>query len=140
VSLARSGNSPESCGVLDSLRDSDIRHLVITCNRAGRLATNYADDPRVTTVVLNDKTCDRSLVMTSSFTNMVLAGQVLGMTRDPDGYRARGATLARLGGELLLRYAMRSRGWRARSIVPPSTWAADAATVPRARARSRCWR
>ena len=39
VSLARSGNSPESCGVLDSLRDSEIRHLVITCNRAGRLAT-----------------------------------------------------------------------------------------------------
>jgi len=105
VSLARSGNSPESCGVLDSLRDSDTRHLVITCNRAGRLATNYADDPRVTTLVLNDKTCDRSLVMTSSFTNMVLAGQVLGMTRDPDGYRARGATLARLGGELLLRHA-----------------------------------
>jgi tagatose-6-phosphate ketose/aldose isomerase len=43
--------------------------------------------------------------MTSSFTNMVLAGQVLGMTKDLDGYRARGATLARLGAELLLRYA-----------------------------------
>ncbi|HEU0106374.1 MAG TPA: hypothetical protein VFT38_09400, partial [Vicinamibacteria bacterium] len=105
VSLARSGNSPESCGVLDSLRDSDVRHLVITCNRAGRLATSYNDDPRVTTVVLNDKTCDRSLVMTSSFTNMVLAGQILGLTGDAAGYRARGATLARLGAELLLRYA-----------------------------------
>lgn len=105
VSLARSGNSPESCGVLDSLRDTDIRHLVITCNRHGRLATSYADDPRVTTVVLNDKTCDRSLVMTSSFTNMVLAGQVLGMAAEPDAYRARGATLARLGAELLLRDA-----------------------------------
>jgi tagatose-6-phosphate ketose/aldose isomerase len=105
VSLARSGNSPESGGVIDSLRDSDIRHLVITCNRAGRLATAYTDDPRVTTVVLNDKTHDRSLVMTSSFTNMVLASQILGLTRDADGYRARGATLARLGAELLLRYA-----------------------------------
>jgi tagatose-6-phosphate ketose/aldose isomerase len=105
VSLARSGNSPESCGVLDSLPDTACRHLVITCNRAGRLATSYGDDPRVGTVVLNDKTCDRSLVMTSSFTNMVLAGQVLGMTKDLDGYRARGATLARLGAELLLRYA-----------------------------------
>jgi len=105
VSLARSGNSPESCGVLDSLRDSEVRHLVITCNRAGRLATSYNDDPRVTTVVLNDKTCDRSLVMTSSFTNMVLAGQILGLTRDAPAYRARGATLARLGADLLLRHA-----------------------------------
>jgi D-galactosamine 6-phosphate deaminase/isomerase len=105
VSFARSGNSPESCAVLDSLRDTECRHLVITCNRLGRLATSYADDPRVTTVVLNDKTHDRSLVMTSSFTNMVLAGQVLGMAGDPGAYRARGATLARLGAEVLLRYA-----------------------------------
>ena len=105
VSLARSGNSPESCGVLDSLRDTDRQHLVITCNRHGKLATSYRDDARVTTVVLNDKTCDRSLVMTSSFTNMVLAGQVLGLAADPVAYRARGTTLARLGAEILLRYA-----------------------------------
>jgi len=107
VSFARSGNSPESCGAVDAVREAlpACRHLVITCSGQGRLATRYRDDPRVATVVLDDRTCDRSLVMTSSFTNMVLAGQVLGMTRDPDGYRARGATLARLGGELLLRYA-----------------------------------
>lgn len=103
VSLARSGNSPESCGVLDSLADAAARHLVITCNRHGRLATRYQSDPRVTTVVLDDKTCDRSLVMTSSFTNMVLAGHVLGMTEDIAGYRARGDALAGLGADLLLR-------------------------------------
>src|SRR6185436_3405258 len=74
-------------------------------NRHGRLATSYRDDPRVTTVVLNDKTCDRSLVMTSSFTNMVLAGQLLGLTGDWDGYQARGAAVARLGAEVLLRHA-----------------------------------
>jgi tagatose-6-phosphate ketose/aldose isomerase len=105
VSLARSGNSPESCGVLDSLRDTECRHLVITCNRNGRLATSYGGDSRVATVVLNDKTCDRSLVMTSSFTNMVLAGQVLGLAGDAKAYRARGALLARAGAELLLRDA-----------------------------------
>jgi tagatose-6-phosphate ketose/aldose isomerase len=105
VSLARSGNSPESCGVLDALLGTDIRHLVITCNRHGKLATSYRDDPRVTTLVLNDKTCDRSLVMTSSFTNMVLAAQMLGLAADPDAYRTRGTTLARLGADLLLRYA-----------------------------------
>jgi len=107
VSLARSGNSPESRAVVDWLLESrpEARHLLITCNREGALATSYAARGQVRTIVLDEKTNDRSLVMTSSFTNMVLAGQVLGMTRDPDGYRARGATLARLGGELLLRYA-----------------------------------
>lgn len=104
VSFARSGNSPESCGVLDSLPNGRCSHLVITCNRLGRLATRYLDDPRVTTVVLDDKTCDRSLVMTSSFTNMVLAGQVLGLAGDGAAYRARGEALARLGAEVLLRW------------------------------------
>jgi tagatose-6-phosphate ketose/aldose isomerase len=106
VSLARSGNSPESCGVLDTLHDtaSDCRHLVITCNRAGRLATSYRGDPRVSALVLDDKTCDRSLVMTSSFTNMVLAGQLLGFTNDPGAFRARGTASARSGAELLLEH------------------------------------
>ena len=107
VSLARSGNSPESCGVVDTLRDTvpACRHLLITCNRHGRLATSYAGDARVASLVLDDKTCDRSLVMTSSFTNMVLAGQLLGLTRDPEAYRRRGAAVARLGADLLLRHA-----------------------------------
>jgi len=107
VSLARSGNSPESCGVVDTLHDTapECRHLVITCNRTGRLATSYGADARVTTVVLDDKTHDRSLVMTSSFTNMVLASQLLGFARDPDAYRTRGEALARLGAALLLGHA-----------------------------------
>jgi tagatose-6-phosphate ketose/aldose isomerase len=106
VSLARSGNSPESCGVVDTLHDGvpECRHLVITCNRSGRLATSYSGDPRVAALVLDDKTCDRSLVMTSSFTNMVLASQLLGFAGDPDGYRRRGETAARLGASLLLRH------------------------------------
>jgi tagatose-6-phosphate ketose/aldose isomerase len=107
VSLARSGNSPESCGVVDSLHDTapECGHLVITCNRSGRLATSYADDPRVAAIVLDDKTCDRSLVMTSSFTNMTLAGQILGWTKEPEAYRSRGVAVARLGAELLMRHA-----------------------------------
>ena len=58
VSFARSGNSPESCGVLDTVREiaPAIRHMVITCNGAGRLATSSAGDARVATVVLDDKT------------------------------------------------------------------------------------
>ena len=107
VSFARSGNSPESCGAVDAVRESMplCRHLVITCSGQGRLATRYRDDDRVATVVLDDRTADRSLVMTSSFTNMVLAGRLLASTRDAAGYRARVATLARQAADLLLRQA-----------------------------------
>ncbi|WP_254425185.1 tagatose-6-phosphate ketose isomerase [Rhodanobacter sp. B04] len=76
ISLARSGDSPESCGVVDRLLADapDYRHLVITCNANGKLATSYRHDPRVTVLVLDERTNDRSLVMTSSFTNLLLAG------------------------------------------------------------------
>jgi tagatose-6-phosphate ketose/aldose isomerase len=105
VSFARSGNSPESVAVLDSLRGTpSCRHLVITCNRHGRLAASGAGNPAVTTVVLDDKTCDRSLVMTSSFTNMVLAARLLAFTAEPKEYEAQTLRLARLGARLLLRH------------------------------------
>ncbi|MGO4701318.1 SIS domain-containing protein [Dyella sp. 2RAB6] len=79
ISLARSGDSPESCGVVDRvLADAPgWRHLVITCNAHGKLATRYNHDPRVTVLVLDERTNDRSLVMTSSFTNLLLAGSGL---------------------------------------------------------------
>lgn len=107
VSFARSGNSPESCAVMDSVLDAapHCRHLVITCNRQGRLATSYGGDPRVDTIVLDDKTCDRSLVMTSSFTNMVLAGRLLAMTDDLARYAAAARAAALLGGRVLLEHA-----------------------------------
>ena len=80
LSLARSGDSPESVAAVAAMLEAEpaIRHLVITCNAAGKLAATYADDPRVRVVVLADETNDRSLVMTSSFTNMVLAARFLG--------------------------------------------------------------
>jgi tagatose-6-phosphate ketose/aldose isomerase len=76
ISLARSGDSPESAGVVSRLlaEAPAWRHLVITCNARGKLATHYVDDPRVTVLVLDERTNDRSLVMTSSFTNLLLAG------------------------------------------------------------------
>ncbi len=107
VSFARSGNSPESCGVLDSVREiaPAIRHLVITCNGSGRLAAGSAGDARVATIVLDDKTHDRSLVMTSSFTNMALAGRLLALTRDLSDYRRRAEVLAGHGAELIVAHS-----------------------------------
>lgn len=75
VSVARSGNSPESLGVIESLQRQrpEVRHLAITCNADGRLARA----PGVETIVLDPRTNDRSLAMTSSFSNLVLAGLCL---------------------------------------------------------------
>lgn len=97
ISLARSGDSPESCAVVSRLlaEAPDYRHLIITCNAKGRLATSYRDDPRVNVLVLDECTNDRSLVMTSSFTNLLLAGT--GLVQQSQGAGAANA-LSRLVG------------------------------------------
>ena len=79
VSIARSGDSPESTAVVDAvLTDAPAwTHLFVTCNARGRLATRYRDDPRTQVLLLDPNTNDRSLVMTSSFTNLLLAGGAL---------------------------------------------------------------
>ncbi len=75
VSVARSGNSPETLAVIESLQRQrhEVRHLAITCNANGRLARA----PGVQAIVLDSRTNDRSLAMTSSFSNLVLAGLCL---------------------------------------------------------------
>jgi D-galactosamine 6-phosphate deaminase/isomerase len=102
VSFARSGNSPESSAVIDEvLRARPAwHHLIITCNGAGRLA-RYATRERVHALVLDDRTCDRSLVMTSSFTNMTVAGSALAWHGRGAAYRARIEQLAGLAGHVL---------------------------------------
>jgi tagatose-6-phosphate ketose/aldose isomerase len=80
ISLARSGDSPESVGVIRRMRRlfPQVRHVAITCNAEGQLA-RFAG---VTAIVLDSRTNDRSLVMTSSFSNMVLAGLCLRHSRE----------------------------------------------------------
>ena len=88
LSIARSGDSPESAGALSLLLEEEprIRHLVLTCNEKGRLAEGFRGHPRVTVITLPDGTNDRSLVMTSSFTNLVLAARFLGLLHAPKEY------------------------------------------------------
>jgi tagatose-6-phosphate ketose/aldose isomerase len=80
VSFARSGDSPESRGAVDWFLSHAPawRHLLVTCNPEGALATRYRDRENVSMVLLPERTNDRSLVMTSSFTNLWLAGRILG--------------------------------------------------------------
>ena len=84
VSLARSGDSPESSGVVELFLEAEpcVKHLIITCNARGRLATCFGSDPRVMVLPLDARTNDQSLVMTSSFTNMVIATRALGFLGD----------------------------------------------------------
>jgi tagatose-6-phosphate ketose/aldose isomerase len=88
VSIARSGDSPESTGVVDQVLAAEpgYGHLAITCNAQGQLATRYRDEPRMHVLLLDEATNDRSLVMTSSFTNLLLAGSGLRhvASGDPD--------------------------------------------------------
>ena len=99
VSFARSGDSPESAATLDAVLSARPawEHLIITCNGAGRLATEHSAHPSVHTIVLDSRTCDRSLVMTSSFTNMVVAAQGLAALDDADDYQRRVAAVADIG-------------------------------------------
>ena len=75
LSLARSGDSPESLGVIDRVQSShpQVRHFAITCNPTGGLATRLGENA----LVLDPRSNDRSLVMTSSFSNLALAGACL---------------------------------------------------------------
>jgi D-galactosamine 6-phosphate deaminase/isomerase len=106
VSFARSGDSPESAAARDLVleRFPLCRHLTITCNARGRLATGHDHDPRVMTVVLDPRTNDRSLVMTSSFTNMLVAGLLLGSLDDRSAYRRSIAAAASVARELLAQH------------------------------------
>jgi tagatose-6-phosphate ketose/aldose isomerase len=72
ISLARSGDSPESASVVERVRalNPEILQLAITCNPESLLVQSGLDG----LVVLDPRTNDRSLVMTGSFSNLVLAG------------------------------------------------------------------
>ena len=104
VSLARSGNSPESVGAVSLLLDAepDVRHLAITCNGEGELAREHRD--RVESVILDPRTNDRSLVMTSSFTNLVLAARFLGLLDRPERYRGLCRALSQSCEQVLARH------------------------------------
>jgi len=78
ISFSRSGESPEGVALLERALDRcpQIRHLVITCNQQGPMAQLCSRHPdRAYVLVLDDAVNDRGLAMTSSFSNMVLAGQ-----------------------------------------------------------------
>lgn len=79
ISFSRSGDSPESVAVLErALAECPgVSHVLVTCNADGRMNRAVAGRANCLSIVLDDATHDRGLAMTSSFTNMVLSGQIL---------------------------------------------------------------
>lgn len=78
VQFGRSGDSPESLGTLD-LVDRHLpraRHLAVTCNPRGALATRRlsGEPERGEVLLLPETTHDRGFAMTSSYTTMLLSG------------------------------------------------------------------
>lgn len=85
ISFSRSGESPEGVALLERAleKNRQIRHLVITCNPKGSMAHLCAQHPDLAfALVLDDAVNDRGLAMTSSFTNMLLAGQCVAQLED----------------------------------------------------------
>ena len=75
VHVARSGNSPESVGVLDLAEQRIARcaHLVVTCNRDGELLRRVGTLRKAQALLLPEACNDQGFAMTSSFTGMLLA-------------------------------------------------------------------
>jgi len=100
ISFSRSGDSSEGVAVIEAAleRHPSIYHLLVTCNEAGRMARDFGGRENVATVVLDDVVNDRGLAMTSSYSNMVVAGQCLAHVFDLaryDGVVERLASAAR---------------------------------------------
>ena len=97
ISFSRSGDSFEGVNAIQTALEKypEIDHLVVTCNKDGKMATELCvGRSNMFCITLDDKVNDRGLAMTSSFTNMVIVGQALAHISNLDSYRPTVETLA----------------------------------------------
>ena len=78
VSFARSGNSPESLGVLNLAKkliknEDQLAFLTITCDKNGRLAEEVITYKNSLLYLLPISTNDKSFAMTSSYSSMLIS-------------------------------------------------------------------
>lgn len=104
ISFSRSGDSSEGVAVLEKALANypHVRHLVITCNQSGRMAELCSQNPdKMFALILDEAVNDRGLAMTSSFSNMVVAGQCLAHFEAMERYRQILANLREIGSKFL---------------------------------------
>jgi len=88
VSLSRSGNSPESIGafILANRLCERINHIIITCNKDGKLARTDPESGNILRLLLSEDANDKGLAMTVSFTTMLMASQFLAYIQNSEEY------------------------------------------------------
>jgi tagatose-6-phosphate ketose/aldose isomerase len=103
VSFSRSGASPESFEAIAAVRKSHpgFKHLLITCNPEGELIQRFSGDKDFRAIALHPATCDKGLAMTSSFTSMLISGQMLGFQDGPSSYLEHVGHLSEVGETVL---------------------------------------
>lgn len=108
ISFSRSGDSPEGVAVLEQALEqyAGVSHLVVTCNAKARMAEICKGHERACVVVLDDAVNDRSLAMTSSFTNMVVMGQCLANAWAMEAYEEVVGQLVQAGEAMLAKAAV----------------------------------
>jgi tagatose-6-phosphate ketose/aldose isomerase len=100
ISFSRSGDSSEGVAVIEQAIErypETIRHLLVTCNASGAMA----QAPGIRSIVLGDAVNDRGLAMTSSFTNMVIAGQYLANIFAPQPYEKLAEEMMEMGSRII---------------------------------------
>jgi tagatose-6-phosphate ketose/aldose isomerase len=75
VSFGRSGNSPESVATTELADElvEDVWHLILTCDRDGRLGRAHSGRANSLVVYMPERTNDTGFAMTSSLTSMLLS-------------------------------------------------------------------
>ena len=106
VSFARSGDSPESLAAVNLANDlcEKVFHLVITCNPMGKLALAKNSSPTFV-FLLPPEGDDQSLVMTGSFTAMLLTGLLISRLKEIALLESTVAQLAHYASNILDNYA-----------------------------------
>ncbi len=90
ISFSRSGDSFEGVKILEKAIEKypSIKHLIVTCSQEGKMANSIArQNAGILCLTLDKRTGDLGLAMTSSFTNMIVAGQCLAHIFELDSYR-----------------------------------------------------
>jgi tagatose-6-phosphate ketose/aldose isomerase len=108
INFARSGNSPESVGSFRFANETAtaIQHLAITCNEKGKLAEFAKQDPgKAYAFLLHPKSNDESLVMTSSFSGMVVAGLAVAHIKKYRKFVTLSERMAKAGERVLTKYS-----------------------------------
>jgi tagatose-6-phosphate ketose/aldose isomerase len=103
VSFSRSGDSSEGVAVLKSALEkyANVNHFIITCNENGSMARDFTESEKVFCLTLDDEVNDRGLAMTSSFSNMVVAGHCLANFQQLAEYESVLESMIRAGEDFL---------------------------------------